>query len=193
MFKEVHIRGTLEFIYTNRIANLHQLSTEDVLSILQLSDMWLLRDLKRICEHEVIRSHLSVLTVARLYGATESFNAKRLARACVELIMSNLRQVTGSPGFLEEMKNFPHLMLPVLKAAADLIPEGPVLKKQRTVTAVAVPHNVPGGMHDPHTVAAAAAAAAVAAAHAGSPSSAAVAAAVGVAPFRSSPVHDSDA
>lgn len=191
MFKEVHIRGTLEFIYTNRIANLHKLPTNDVLSILHLSDMWLLRDLKRICEHELIRSHLTVLTVARLYGATESFNAKRLARACVEFIMSNLRQVTGSPGFLEEMKNFPHLMLPVLKAAADLIPEGPVLKKQRTTTAVPVPHNVPGGMHDPHSVAAAAAAAA--AVHAGSPSSAAVGGAVGVAPFRSSPVPDSDA
>ena len=191
MFTEVHIRATLEFIYTNRIANLHKLPTDDVLSILHLSDMWLLRDMKRICEHELIRSHLTVLTVARLYGATESFNAKRLARACVEFIMSNLRQVTGSPGFMEEMKNFPHLMLPVLKAAADMIPEGPAHKKQRTVTAVTAPHNVPGGMHDPHSVAAAAAA--VAAAHAGSPSSAAVAAAVGVASFRSSPVPDSDA
>jgi hypothetical protein len=189
MFNELHIRATLEFIYTNRIASLHKLPTDDVLSILHLSDMWLLRDLKRICEHELIRSHLTVQTVARLYGATEAFNAKRLARACVEFIMSNLRHVTGSPEFLEEMKHFPHLMLPVLKAAADLIPEGPVHKKQRTVTVVSAPHNVPGGMHE----AVAAAAAAAAAAHAGSPSSAAAVAAVGSASFRSSPVPESDA
>ena len=187
VFNELHIRSTLEFVYTNRIASLHKLPTDDVLSILHLSDMWLLRDLKRICEHELIRSHLTVQTVARLYGATEAFNAKRLARACVEFIMSNLRHVTGSPEFLEEMKHFPHLMLPVLKAAADLIPEGPVHKKQRTVTVVSTPHNLPGGMHDPQSIAAAAAAAA--AAHAGSPSSAA---AVAAASFRSSPVHDSD-
>lgn len=190
MFNELHIRMALEFIYTNRVASLHKLPADEVLSILHLSDMWLLRDLKRICEHELIRSHLTVQTVARLYGATEAFNAKRLARACVEFIMSNLRHVTGSPEFLEEMKHFPHLMLPVLKAAADLIPEGPVHKKQRTVTAVSTPHNVTSSMHDSHSVAAAAAAAA--AAHAGSPPSAA-AAAVGVASFRSSPVPDSDA
>ena len=191
VFNELHIRATLEFIYTNRITNLHKLPTDDVLSILHLSDMWLLRDLKRICEHELIRSHLTVQTVARLYGSTEGFNAKRLARACVEFIMSNLRHVTGSPDFLEEMKHYPHLMLPVLKAAADLIPEGPVHKKQRTVTVVSAPHNVPGGMHDTHAVAAAAAAAA--AAHAGSPAAAAAVAAVGAASFRSSPVPDSDA
>lgn len=189
MFNELHIRATLEFIYTNRIASLHKLPTDDVLSILHLSDMWLLRDLKRICEHELIRSHLTVQTVARLYGATEAFNAKRLARACVEFIMSNLRHVTGSPEFLEEMKHFPNLMLPVLRAAADLIPEGPVHKKQRTVTVVSGPHNVPGGMHDPHSVAAAAAAAARAA----SPSSAVAVGAAGAASFRSSPVPDSDA
>ena len=188
LFNEMHIRAMLEFIYTNRIANLHKLPTDDVLSILHLSDMWLLRDLKRICEHELIRSHLTILTVAQLYGATEAFNAKRLARAWIEFIMSNLRQVTGSPRFLEELKNFPHLMLPVLKAAADLIPEGPVHKKQRTVSAVATPHNVPSGLHDPHSAAAAAVAAAQ---HAGSVGNIDVA--VGVASFRSSPVPDSDA
>jgi BTB/POZ domain len=186
IFREVHIHAVLEFIYTNRITNLRKLPTDDVLSILHLSDKWLLRDLKRICEHELVRSHLTVLTVARLYGATEAFNAKRLSRACIDFIMSNLRQVTGNTSFLEEMKNFPHLMLPVLKAAADIIPEGPIHKKQR-MTTLTTPNNVPNnGMHDPHS------AAAVAAAHAGSPSSAAVAA-VGVASFRSSPVPDSDA
>jgi hypothetical protein len=46
--------------------------------------------------------------------------------------MANLRQVTGNTTFEEEMKNYPHLCIPVLKAAADMIPEGPVHKKQRT-------------------------------------------------------------
>jgi hypothetical protein len=46
--------------------------------------------------------------------------------------MANLRQVTGNTTFEEEMKNYPHLCIPVLKAAADLIPEGPAHKKQRT-------------------------------------------------------------
>jgi hypothetical protein len=67
-----------------------------------------------------------------MYGATEDFNAQRLARACIEYIMANLRLVTGNTSFEEDMKNYPHLCIPVLKAAADLIPEGPLHKKQRT-------------------------------------------------------------
>ena len=45
--------------------------------------------------------------------------------------MENYREVTGSVAFQEEMKHHPSLCIPVLKAAADLIPEQPVSKKQR--------------------------------------------------------------
>lgn len=131
-FTPLHIRYMLEFIYTNRVQAIKSISTDDLLCILHLSDKWLLRDLKRLVEHELIRNHMSVHTVARMYGATEDFNAQRLSRACIEFIMGNLRQVTGNTTFEEEMKNYPHLCIPVLKAAADLIPEGPVHKKQRT-------------------------------------------------------------
>lgn len=74
-------------------------------------------------------------TVARLYGATEDFHARRLSRSCIEFIMSNLRELAGNETFENEMKNYPHLCIPVLKAAADLIPDGPVHKKQRTTMA----------------------------------------------------------
>jgi len=131
-FSPEHINFMLEFIYTNRIQKIRSISTEDLLCILHLSDIWLLRDLKRLVEHELIRHHMYVHTVARMYGATEDFNAKRLSQACIEFIMSNLRQVTGNTTFEEEMKNYPHLCIPVLKAAAEMIPEGPVHKKQRT-------------------------------------------------------------
>ncbi|KAG7364884.1 BTB/POZ domain containing protein [Nitzschia inconspicua] len=141
-FTEEHIRYMLEFIYTNRIQKIRNISTDDLLCILHLSDKWLLRDLKRLVEHELIRHHMNVNTVARMYGATEDFNAQRLSRACIEFIMSNLRQVTGNTSFEEEMKNYPHLCIPVLKAAADLIPEGPVHKKQRTDHSMS--HGTPG-------------------------------------------------
>jgi speckle-type POZ protein len=131
-FTEQHIRHCLEFLYTNRIQTLRDISTDDLLCLLHVSDKWLLRDLKRLIEHELIRDHMSVANVARMYGATEDFNAQRLSRACIEFIMANLRQLAGNAAFEEEMKNYPHLCIPVLKAAADLIPDGPVHKKQRT-------------------------------------------------------------
>ena len=132
LFSPQHITDMLEFIYTNRIVKIRDIKCDDLLAMLHLSDMWLLRDLKRLVEHELIRNHMSVATVAKMYGATEDFNAQRLARAGIEFIMANLRQVTGNTTFEEEMKNYPHLCIPVLKAAADRIPEGPAHKKQRT-------------------------------------------------------------
>mmetsp|Transcript_19153 Transcript_19153/g.29498 ORF Transcript_19153/g.29498 Transcript_19153/m.29498 type:complete len:436 (+) Transcript_19153:119-1426(+) len=130
-FSPNHIRHMLEFLYTNRISALHSITTDDLLCLLHLSDRWLLRDLKRLVEHELIRNHMEVHTVARMYCATEDYNAHRLSKACIDFIMANIRQVTGNAAFQEEMKHYPHLCIPVLKAAADLIPEGPLHKKQR--------------------------------------------------------------
>jgi len=125
------VRLILEFIYTNRILGLSSVSTDDLLSLLHLSDFWLLRDCKRLVEHELIRSHMDVNTVARMYCATEDYNAKRLSKACIEFIMENIREVAGNVTFQEEMKNHPHLCIPVLRACSTLIPE-PLHKKQRT-------------------------------------------------------------
>lgn len=141
------VRLMLEFLYTNRIECLKSssrsssaggvdtspasITTDELLSLLHLADMWQLRDLKRLVEHEVIRSHTTVDTVARVYCATEDFGAKRLAKYCLEYILENYKEVTGSVSFQEEMKNYPHLCIPLLKAAADLIPENPSSKKQR--------------------------------------------------------------
>ena len=125
------IQMMLEFLYTNRVRSLTSVSTDDLLQLLHLADMYALRDLKRLVEHELIRSHMDVNTVARMYCATEDYNANRLSQACIDFIMENIREVTGNVEFQEEMKHYPHLCIPVLKAAADLIPE-PVHKKQRT-------------------------------------------------------------
>jgi len=125
------IRRMLEFIYTNRITNLSQADTDEILDLLHLADLWILRDLKRLCEYELIRSHMDVDNVAKMYCATEEYHAERLSRACIDFIMENIREVTGNVGFQEQMKHFPHLCIPVLKAAADLIPE-PAHKKART-------------------------------------------------------------
>ncbi|CAB9500886.1 meprin and TRAF homology domain-containing protein MATH domain-containing protein [Seminavis robusta] len=143
-FAPCHIRYMMEFIYTNRIQSIKEISTDDLLALLHLSDRWLIRDLKRLVEHELIRNHMTIQSVARMYGATEDFHANRLSRACIDFIMDNLRQLAGNSSFEEEMKNYPHLCIPVLKAAAEMIPEGPLHKKQRTdhgssTTAAATP------------------------------------------------------
>lgn len=123
----------LEFVYTNRIFDLSgdiSIDPQEILDLLHMGDIWQLRDLKRLCEHELMKV-MDVDNVARMYCATEEYHANRLAKACIDFIMENIREVTANQAFQEEMRHYPHLCIPVLKAAADLIPE-PVRKKQRT-------------------------------------------------------------
>jgi len=124
------IRKMLEFIYCNRISGIHDCTAQELLDLLHISNLWMLRDLKRLCEHELMRL-MDVDNVAKMYCATEEYKANRLSKACIDFIMENLREVTGNISFQEEMRHYPHLCIPVLKAAADLIPE-PASKKQRT-------------------------------------------------------------
>lgn len=130
-FSETTIRRMLEFIYCNRIENLDCVEADEILSLLHLADKWQLRDMKRLCEHELIRSHLNIENVAKMYCAAAEYYGKRLHDACISFIMENIKEVAGNTSFLDEMRNYPDLCIPVLQAAAELVPE-PVHKKQRT-------------------------------------------------------------
>ena len=136
-FPENTIRLMLEFVYTNRIRSINNVSTNDLMLLLHLSDLWLIRDLKRLVEHELIRSHMDVNTVAKMYCATEDYHADRLSRACINFIMDNIHEVTMNVAFQDNMKSYPDLCIPILQAAADLIPEQPSHKKLRTSDHVA--------------------------------------------------------
>jgi len=131
------VRKLLEFVYSNRIVNIKDCTAQELLDLLHISNRWLLRDLKRLCEYELMRL-MDIDNVARMYCATEEYKAGRLARACIEFIMDNLRQVTSNRSFTEEMKHYPHLLMPILKAAADVIGE-PATKKLRTTENAASP------------------------------------------------------
>jgi len=129
-FTAATIRRMLEFLYCNRVETLSSASSEEILLLLNLSDQWQLRDLKRLCEHELIKT-MHVENVAKMYCRSSEYNAKRLTDACISFIMENIKDVTGNVSFQEEMRNFPALCIPVLQAAAELVPEN-VNKKQRT-------------------------------------------------------------
>ena len=130
-FNATTIRRMLEFLYCNSVDKLGDASSDEILNLLHLSDQWQLRDLKRLCEYELIKSHMDVENVAKMYCSSSEYNAKRLSEACISFIMDNIKEVTGNTSFQEEMNNYPSLCIPILKAAADLVPM-PVYKKQRT-------------------------------------------------------------
>ena len=128
-FTKETITRMLEWIYTNRIEHEEDCTAMEILELLCLSDKWLLTDLKRLCEYR-LKDMMTVDNVAKMLCATEDFKALRLQKLCVKFIMDNIKAVTQSDLFKEELKAYPHLCIPILQEAASLIPDPPV-KKQR--------------------------------------------------------------
>lgn len=135
IFKAVIVQMMLEFVYTNRIIGLPEMSIEALLELLHCAEFYGLRDLKKISEYCLI-GKMDVSNVAKLYCATEDYRAKRLAQSCLEFIMNHIHEVTTDENFTIEMRNYPNLCIPILQEAAKLIPEGPVTKKPRLLTSI---------------------------------------------------------
>ena len=125
------VRLMLEFVYTNKIRGIRRAHLEDLLGLLHLSDRWLLRDLKRLVEHEIINHHIDINSVPRIYCATEDYHARRLSKACIDYIMENIREVAGNASFQDHLSSYPELCIPILRAAAEMMPE-PTPKRSRT-------------------------------------------------------------
>ena len=118
-----------KWAYTNRVHKFSDSTAQDALDLLRLSDKWLLKDLKRLCEGRLM-DLMTVCNVSKMLCAAEEYDAKRLHKATVKFCLENIKEVTGSKEFREEMVNFPHLCIPILTEAANLMPE-PVAKKQK--------------------------------------------------------------
>mmetsp|Transcript_13384 Transcript_13384/g.29522 ORF Transcript_13384/g.29522 Transcript_13384/m.29522 type:complete len:265 (+) Transcript_13384:460-1254(+) len=103
---------------------------EQILELMNLSDRWILEDLKRLCEFE-LTTRMDFNNVAKMYCASEACAAPSLSKYCIEFIMDNLRELTANASFKKEMENYPELLFPVLNSVADKMP-GPAHKKQRT-------------------------------------------------------------
>ncbi len=128
------VKRMLEFVYTNRVAGIKDCTAQELLDLLHLSDQWLLRDLKKLCEYRVMNlMHIS--NVAHMLCATERYDAKRLQKAAVKFVIDNLKEVLSDPSFLQQMGEFPQLLVPILRETAAKMPEKEPTqpsKKQKT-------------------------------------------------------------
>ncbi|GMI06472.1 hypothetical protein TrLO_g11804 [Triparma laevis f. longispina] len=121
-FNKGTIKRMLEWVYTNRIYGFENSTAQEALDLLRLSDKWILRDLKRLCEYRLI--HLIQTTnVSKLLASSESFDARRLQKSCVKYCLENIKDVTNDKSFEEEIGRYPHLCIPILTEAAEILPE----------------------------------------------------------------------
>lgn len=137
----LHVQTVLEYMYTNNIQQLlrkQQHSTNDLLLILKLADLWLLPHCKLQVEHELARHHISLRTLPRLYLVAGS---PKLRDACLRFIFQNhhhtlTQLVYNNAEFQAVLTEYPELCVPLLQAAADRMESAPppASKKQRTST-----------------------------------------------------------
>ncbi|GMH68466.1 hypothetical protein TrVE_jg566 [Triparma verrucosa] len=122
-FNKGTIKRMLEWVYTNRIYAFTENSTaQEALDLLRLADKWILKDLKRLCEYRLM-SLIDTSNVSKLLSASETYDARRLQKSAVQYCLQNIKEVTGSKSFEEEIGNYPHLCIGILTEAAEIMPE----------------------------------------------------------------------
>lgn len=78
-------RRMLEFIYTNYVQDINSCSGNEVISLLVLSNEYLLQDLRQICERNAAKL-ISLENIGRFMLLSQGHNASGLRDACADFV-----------------------------------------------------------------------------------------------------------
>ncbi|GMH82324.1 hypothetical protein TrST_g12549 [Triparma strigata] len=132
------IKVILEFIYTASVQGVLDLAKRlagtpiALASILteaiELSKLWGFDTLVEICEYGAVESInadnvLQYLTSNQRLTAENRSSQSPLTRACMQFIMENMKTVTASESFNDQLTNNPTLIIPILRKAAESVTE----------------------------------------------------------------------
>lgn len=117
-FDEATVRRLLEFIYTNRLPGADELCAQNLISLLHLADVWLVIDLKRLCEYHLM-ALLHVSNAGQMLCATERFNARRLQKATVNFVVENIADVMKDPTFIQQIGDCPKSLVQLFHETAE--------------------------------------------------------------------------
>ncbi|EQC42247.1 hypothetical protein SDRG_01081 [Saprolegnia diclina VS20] len=127
------VRRLLEFIYTNRIADLAMLTATQLIELLALAEQYLLRTMKELCEAAAVEL-ISNDHCAKLLSAAERYNAQFLKDSCVKHIVENMQDIVDEDAFCHEIQQCPSLAIIIMKAhsahSTSFSPE-PAAKRRR--------------------------------------------------------------
>ncbi|OQR82349.1 hypothetical protein ACHHYP_16180 [Achlya hypogyna] len=109
------VRRLLEFIYTNRVADLSSLSANQLIELLALAEQYLLRSMKELCEVAAM-DLVSNDHCTKLLSAAERYNAPFLKDSCVKHIVENMQDIVDEDAFRQEIEQYPSLAFIIMKA-----------------------------------------------------------------------------
>ncbi|DBA04374.1 TPA: hypothetical protein N0F65_002136, partial [Lagenidium giganteum] len=121
----------LEFLYTNRVADINKLCSTQLIDLLTLAEQYLLMPLKQQCE-VAAREILSITNVGRLLCAAEKYNADYLKEFCINFFVENMHEILDDDNFRDELEACPSIALTILKASTRAIAtQEPAVKRRR--------------------------------------------------------------
>ncbi|CAM9145278.1 unnamed protein product [Discosporangium mesarthrocarpum] len=131
--EEATLRQMLEFVYTNRIKDLHRLAADDVVALLALANEFLLEELKYLCEMAA-KKIVTVANVAKMLMAAEQYQAEVLRAACLSFIQKNMAEVCLYPAFEAEISANPKLSMCILEGLAEAREEPASSSRKKNLT-----------------------------------------------------------
>lgn len=109
-YEPTAFRRMLEFIYTNHVQDIHTCSGNEVISLLVLSNEYLLQELRQLCETNASKL-ISLENIGRFMLLSQENNASVLRRACAGFVDENKIVLAQDAGFRQEIENCPELGL----------------------------------------------------------------------------------
>ncbi|GMH53829.1 hypothetical protein TL16_g01540 [Triparma laevis f. inornata] len=135
------VKVVLEFIYTASVTSVLELADElagsegkigkpiamaSILTeVIEMAKGWGFETLVEICEYGAIKSINAdnVLQYLTTPPTKTSSPQTPLTKSCMQFIMENMKTVTNSESFQDQLTNNPTLIIPILRKAAESVPE----------------------------------------------------------------------
>jgi len=113
---DVHVlKAILKFIYGGEIDNLEL----NAASLLLASNMFILEDLKDICEKYLAAKYMKLDNVINVLIMADSHNANYLKKGAMEMIVANRDAIVKQVGWEEKLIDKPKLLLEIFKATTS--------------------------------------------------------------------------
>lgn len=126
------VQKMLEYIYTNRVADINTLCSRELIELLTLAEQYLLLPLKHLCEIAA-REILTTSNVGRLLCAADKYNATYLKEFCLSFFMEHMNDIVDDDTFREEIEAYPGVAVAIVKASASAVrgQQEPAVKRRR--------------------------------------------------------------
>ena len=113
-------RRMLEFIYGGDVEDLDQCSSGEIISLLEMSNEYLLLDLCKLCEHAAAKI-VNTENIGKFMLLCSRYISESLLlrSACTRFVAEHGRQLRTDPNFRKEIELFPELGLLILDATAE--------------------------------------------------------------------------